>query len=378
MQRIKALDALRGLAATAVVFSHLHDAFFVHHIFLDLTPVRFFWTGGEAVIFFFVLSGFVLSAPYLSTGNVPFAKFFVTRLTRIYLPYLVAILICLFFSASIYNLTAAHTHLFIEKRWPHPIAPNLLGNHLLLIGDFDTTTYDEVIWSLVHEMRLAIVFPAFIWLLMALSLARCLIVAASLSLVAAMLTTLGVDESVGFKSSYLYSIHYLLFFLIGGLLAKHRRDIEAQLTSLTRKQVGFLLGLALALYVYSNAMNSVPKALHWKQAAQFGEFLADWGVGIASAIFVALAICDHRVAAFLNAKVFVFLGKISFSLYLVHIPILAAAFHIFPAIPEVVTVLAALPFILGGAVLFHELVEAPSHRLGRKLFQGGRMVPDAL
>lgn len=31
--------------------------------------------------------------------------------------------------------------------------------HILLIGKYNTDAYNSVIWSLVHEMRISIVFP---------------------------------------------------------------------------------------------------------------------------------------------------------------------------------------------------------------------------
>ena len=57
--KFAALDSLRGIAALMVIFHHFWE---MNHPSDDrLRPWLFFCAGHEAVIFFFVLSGFVLS-----------------------------------------------------------------------------------------------------------------------------------------------------------------------------------------------------------------------------------------------------------------------------------------------------------------------------
>ena len=365
MNRIKSLDALRGLAALSVVFAHIHGIFFSHHIFLDLTPLRIIWEGGEAVILFFVLSGFVLSAPYCQTGNVPYGRFIGARMTRIYLPYIASIAICLFLSLTVFDPAAASSHQFLTKRWPHPIEFDLLLSHVALIGNFDTTSYNEVIWSLVHELRFALIFPIFIWVMRSLSWKQCLLITAFMSLTAA-LANANLDQSMGFKNSYLHSAHYLLFFMMGGLLVKNLESVGSWLLMLSSLKKKIILALGLFLYMYSFAISAFPRKMHWNEIAQFNDLLGDWGIGIASVIFILLAIHSERVSKFLNKKSFLFLGKVSYSLYLVHIPVLAAALYIFGNTPEIITVAIAFPFIFLTAIIFYNFVELPAHKLGKR------------
>ena len=57
--KFAALDSLRGLAALMVVFQHFWE---MNHASDDrLRPWWFFCAGHEAVIFFFVLSGFLIT-----------------------------------------------------------------------------------------------------------------------------------------------------------------------------------------------------------------------------------------------------------------------------------------------------------------------------
>lgn len=60
--RFNEFDSLRGLAAVSVVLCHLLPLGNYTLInTLDKTPFHLLWAGHEAVILFFILSGFVLS-----------------------------------------------------------------------------------------------------------------------------------------------------------------------------------------------------------------------------------------------------------------------------------------------------------------------------
>ena len=100
--RLEELDSLRGLAALTVVISHhliVLPVFFNPtnwhgHIpvnILKYTPLHLLFAGHEAVILFFVLSGFVLSLPFHANKQGPYASFVIRRICRIYLPYIVSV-----------------------------------------------------------------------------------------------------------------------------------------------------------------------------------------------------------------------------------------------------------------------------------------------
>ena len=87
-ERFLALDSLRGLLASTIVFFHLPTDGF-------LWKLRYVQNGYLAVTFFFVLSGFVIGTTYgerLAKG-FPLKRFLGLRLGRIYPLHLFMILV---------------------------------------------------------------------------------------------------------------------------------------------------------------------------------------------------------------------------------------------------------------------------------------------
>ena len=108
--RYGALDGLRGLAAAVVV---------IHHCFLvspslslavarvdtgqvepwvwwtTFTPLHLLWAGTEAVYVFFILSGFVLTLPFVGVWQPTWRAYYAKRFVRIYLPVWASLVIAL-------------------------------------------------------------------------------------------------------------------------------------------------------------------------------------------------------------------------------------------------------------------------------------------
>src|SRR6201995_3858781 len=92
--RLRALDGLRGAAALIVLFHHaamtwapLAVLYFHAHApvpFLALlvayTPLHLLWAGSEAVIVFFVLSGFVLVLPHVTGRSIGWPGYYLSLL----------------------------------------------------------------------------------------------------------------------------------------------------------------------------------------------------------------------------------------------------------------------------------------------------------
>ncbi len=133
------MESVRGFAATYVVAGHICNVYF--HNPAWAFPFRF---SAEAVVLFFLLSGFVVR---LSTQDDTTAKdFFLKRIKRIYPLFVLS----LGFS---YLLASASA-----QDWAPVLGAKLLGN-LLMLQDFGYARpgvwveqyYNEALWSLAYE-----------------------------------------------------------------------------------------------------------------------------------------------------------------------------------------------------------------------------------
>lgn len=137
LPRIEPLETLRGFAALYVALGHL-----VLSIALVSGPAQIpFKFGGEAVMLFFLVSGFVVMFSVLRAPRMSFAGYFWRRATRIYPIFLLALLIG-------YLVT-----------WRDGVDwPTLIGN-ILMLQDYDQAkpgtivqTYrNAALWSLSYE-----------------------------------------------------------------------------------------------------------------------------------------------------------------------------------------------------------------------------------
>jgi peptidoglycan/LPS O-acetylase OafA/YrhL len=88
--------------------------------------------------------------------------------------------------------------------------------------------------------------------------------------------------------------------------------------------------------------------------------------GLAAALIIALSIVDGRAARILMSPVARYLGRISYSLYLLHLVVIVAVIHaVGGAWPLPLAILAAIPLAIIGADISQRFIEAPSQRLGK-------------
>ena len=88
--KISKLEALRGLAAAYVLFSHLFTQRVLEKTSIAGFPFRF---GQEAVMVFFIISGFVIYLSIVTSNQNSFFEYFVKRFRRIYPIFLLALVV---------------------------------------------------------------------------------------------------------------------------------------------------------------------------------------------------------------------------------------------------------------------------------------------
>ncbi|PFM06589.1 acyltransferase [Bacillus cereus] len=319
-KRIKELDSIRGLAALTVVFGHFCLMLPSLPNSIKFSPLRILWAGGEAVIVFYVLSGFVLSrALYHSKTN--YWGYLIKRFVRIYIPYYFWIIItfALFILFSPYEVVGLRDWFY--DRWQGSITKLDIINHFVLLNNFFTENYNPVIWSLAQEMRISIVFPFLFLLFYKLSWKKTILFALSFSFISVFLNMLHIGKAEGFYNGYADTLHFTSMFMVGMLLFKHQEKLIYSYRNMKKINKGFLIALGVILYLYSILIYGISR-----NDTTF--LLKDWGVVMGVSIFIIMAMSNLKVKAFLNKSVFVYLGEISYSIYLCHFPIMMVLFKL--------------------------------------------------
>lgn len=366
--RIRTLDSLRGLAALTVVFCHFADKMFPP----DLLSLPFFNIvryGHGAVIFFFVLSGYVLIYQYASDPLYTYRRFLTQRIIRIYVPYLAALLLALL----LFSL-CDHTHYqkaWISQMWPIPLSAKLFVDHIWLIGNFDTDALLPPMWSLVHEMRVSLLFPLLLFLLK-LKPGKALIGGGILFIIGVVTTGLHFNESLGYYNAYTYTIYYLVIFLAGGAVATYQQTLIAGYAKLsTFFKVAFMI-IALLLYNYADivftALFTDPTQMHPVIYACGKSITEDGLITFASCYFIIVAISVAGKQTFLERKIPLLLGKISYSLYLVHTSVGGFIYYtLYGKMPVVTIIIICFIASFIVAYLFNIYVEGPSMKAAKGL-----------
>jgi peptidoglycan/LPS O-acetylase OafA/YrhL len=154
-KKLRKLEAVRGFAAVYVVLHHLFAA---RLIIAGKDFSILFRFGQEAVILFFLLSGFVIQYAFSLSPDKSFKTFFSKRFLRIYIP-----LICVFIAN--YSLDAIQSGSFL------PIGFHSLAGTLLMLQDtsflkphviVDPFLGNTPLWSLSYEWWFYMVFFAII------------------------------------------------------------------------------------------------------------------------------------------------------------------------------------------------------------------------
>lgn len=346
MKRYKSLDGLRGIASVIVLIHHciIIIPFFLkvhfHRISNDennllLQLSHIFWAGHEAVLLFFILSGFVL---YNSVQKPQkYTLYIYNRFLRIYIPYVFAIIISASLYLTFYNFNLiSHSNRFSEwfnSMWPFPI------DYLSIISAIFMTSYNShsintVTWSLIHELRISLLIPILVWWMTKNNRFINLMVAISFLFVINVISTLIVPTSIGL---YLYimimnlndTFYYMIFFLIGIYLALNIEVIQKKLSEINSKVAFslYVIGILFLLFEWIFPNISSLKYSENIYISKINFFLVDMLISIGIIIIFSLAISYTPMIKFLENKLFIFLGKISYSLYLIHPIVILCLIH---------------------------------------------------
>jgi peptidoglycan/LPS O-acetylase OafA/YrhL len=362
--RIPSLDGLRGVAAFAVLISHIMLTFpvFATAVYqtnmtiapgtwdwwITYTPLHLLWAGHEAVYVFFVLSGFVLTLPVLGRDSYPWREYFPKRLVRLYAPIIVAVALGVAMVFLVPRTNPAGLGEWLADRPAQATAWGTFKDITLVAGP---SRLISPLWSLQWEILFSLLLPAYILFAVKQRKHVGLKVAAILLVIAAGAVT-GQQALI-----------YLPMFAAGSLMAEHKHSIGRWASSLGAPEWAAMFGAASILATVRWTLPIVAPGDKMADLATVPAF-----VGCAALVVIA-ANCP-AAKRLLEAKPVQWLGLISFSLYLTHEPIVIALAFFFGPGGSWFVALIAIPVALAVGWAFYLVIEAPSHRLSQRV---GRM-----
>ncbi|MGC7945522.1 acyltransferase family protein [Bacillus sp. II_CA] len=368
MNRYEELDSIRGISSLVVMIGHHLMIFSVFQNYsyednkpfvmylLKETPARLvFSSGNESVIIFFVLSGFVL---YRSIQNNydSYVSFLLKRICRIYIPYIVAILIAILCQTTMSEYGISYLSEWFNRSWTIESSLSLIVQHILLVGKYNTDAYNGVIWSLVHEMRISIIFPLVLMVCLRKTLRDSLLTLFSFSICSVVILLLFHSSLT--LTSYALTLHYTVLFLLGALVAKYKNNLIVFYSNRTKNEKIAWFLFAVLLYMYEGLVGEINLLNNF--------IFRDYGVAISACLFVILSLSVSTLSSLLRNKYLLYLGKISYSLYLYHIiSLFSLIYMLHEILPLPIILIFSLVFSFILAMLSYIFVEKFAFRVGK-------------
>ena len=370
-RHIKSLDAIRGIAAINVLLYHLY--LLNHNEETIYTFSKIWGAGHEAVILFFVLSGFVLSLKGQTISSpLKLVSYAVKRVCRIFPAYYATMIAMIIFFIAIKPIPLANMGSWFNSQLP---SLNKIDKHVILTIIFlgPSNKLNGVVWSLSYELLISVFYlPLFN------HLARKYQNTGYVVLIIATVYFI-IIPPLHFVQA---SIYYAVFFMLGSYLAKYHTCYQRPINGHTQKHiynypdhysiqhhiynisVSGLYLLPLYLLLYFN------KFLFFGLAAYSG-VIRDLLTGFGAFGLIYFAINNLFLAKILNCRVLQFYGKTSYSFYLWHIPVIYLTIYVIPHTNLPLFWVKIVIFIITSIIawLSYILIEKPGIRLGLTLLK---------
>ncbi|WP_288501716.1 acyltransferase [uncultured Acinetobacter sp.] len=308
MSKINSAESIRGLACMAVVFSHMSLIYFPFlHNFdnressenlivnaLHHSPFGFLFSGTAAVYVFFVLSGFVLSYAILSKQNVneKILSMAIKRYPRLGIPALISCIL-IYFVLYLLDVDKSQVSYWIQNYGKASTFLNALYEGTVGAFIFGESSLNFVLWTMQVELL------------------------ASLGLFALLYAYNNSSKYIFFTLSLIIPFLFApisvklflgMFSFMGGMyLYLYGKKIPTFLTI-----PSLILGLYFAGIHLTSASYSMITSVLGKNSYQLLNFMSGF-------LIVFGVLFNERVSNLLDNKALVLLGKLSFSIYLIHV-----------------------------------------------------------
>lgn len=310
-ERIEVVDLLRGLSCLGVLLYHVRIDLWIGWWRITSYPQEYnsfakamAWLSiptpflGYAILLFFLISGFCIHYPNTLSSCKPSWKiYFKRRFLRIYPTYLVAILLTSIISYychikwddDTWSFDRIFRVLTISQNYP-PGNGQFLSNPSL--------------WTIPLEIEFYGLYPLAFFLIVKFGISQLLVFSLCISCVAVFLTKQGI-QWVSFTALLLWPS-----WVLGSWVAElHRKNKILKLKILT-------LCSALVLFLSFSLMSRLE---NWESYIQYSCWTGFYFTLLLTCLRIEKSL--SKIREVLIYKSLAWLGKISFSLYLVHFPL---------------------------------------------------------
>jgi peptidoglycan/LPS O-acetylase OafA/YrhL len=321
--RLQELDALRGIAALMVVLFHLRP----------FDSPRFLHLGNMGVHLFFLISGFVilLTISHVSSGK----QFVINRISRLYPCYWTAVTITFFIA------TSYHIYKGMDIAWVQYVM-----NLTMFQNYFGVPNLDPSYWTMFVEMQF---YALVVFVYYTGHLKHIRIVGLTFCLLSLGLTAMPNVEMIKWLFNTFQILAFFPLFFAGMIFY----------TLYSGKTSQLFLDYVLVLFCFIAQLMLADYGGKTETVTTFNEFAA-----MLAAYFGVFILFVNGKIRFLAIRPLLFLGKISFSLYLIHQYILLG--HLLPFLVNslklnywVASILICLPVCIAIATAITYFVEIP-------------------
>lgn len=360
-----ALDGLRFFAFLLV---------FLHHVtFYISDSANFFWqffnkNGWIGVDIFFVLTGFLVTILLLEErakfGKFSIKEFLKRRAFRIFPLYFLAILVGFFIVPFIFEGWFGINYL--PNNFSNQLQRNLPW-YLVFLGNWNSAIFGygdlraiSQLWAISLDLQFYLLWP--LALLFLKSFRSSLIFGVVVILVAILTRAYLISSGVNHPGIYTNTFARLDTFAIGVLLAQilfYKPNILEKLNKFYSSFFQILLLVSTVIFLYLTTAENRLAIRH----GIFGYLV----ISLISSYFILVCIKTNSfLVKVFNLKVFKFLGKISFGLYVWHILSLEMVYYLFKINNSILVPIIAFPILILLAYLSYNFFEKPFSILKNK------------
>jgi peptidoglycan/LPS O-acetylase OafA/YrhL len=345
------LDGLRFFAFL-LIFIH-HDILFSIIPYLKILHTN----GWIGVDLFFALSAFLLTklliAEYDKTGAIGFKKFYMRRIFRIWPIYFLFI----GFSVALYY--------FINGTISNNIGVRIFGllafsdNIMSAIYGYNPLPFAGHLWTIAYEEQFYIFIPIVIFLLVQSSSKVKLVSLLSIFILFNVIRLILIMSNVQHPAIWVLPISHFESIMMGVVIGFGGFDFLLKMLSpLAIGLIGILFFILVCLLPPLNEIS------YW--------LIASYSfVGISTSMVLFSVMNSKNLNAIFSKRIFVFLGKRSYGLYVYHLLANGMVSYIVSHIPGIpanslFAFIYVLSFTIIGSIISYKIIETPFLRLKEK------------